>query len=79
MSYPQGLFKHKQIRSSCSEQEIDSADKSLYKTVQSFVQGAFHKSTANLYYSYKTLINLLEYTSYHSLIPDHFWNNIRTY
>ena len=55
------------IGSSYSEQQIDSADMRLYKTVQSFVKGAFHKSTSNLYYSYKTLVNLLENTSYYSL------------
>ena len=49
MSYPQGLYKYKQIGSSYSKQQIGSADKSLYKTAQLFVRGAFHKSTANLY------------------------------
>ena len=41
MSYPQGLYKYRQIGSSHSQQQTDSADKNLYKTVQSFVRGAF--------------------------------------
>ena len=43
MFYPQGLYKFKQIGSSYSEHQIDPADKSLYKTAQLFLRGAFTK------------------------------------
>ena len=65
MFYQQGSYEYKQMGSSYSEQQIDSADKSLYMTVQSFLRGVFHKSTANLFYSYKTLVHLQENTCYY--------------
>ena len=64
MFYLQGLYKYKQIGSSYSKYQVDSADKSMCNTAQLFVRGAFQKCITNLYYSYKTLVNLLENNCY---------------